>query len=226
MDAKALKKLEKELSHNFKDKELMAHALTHSSVGGDKSYERLEFLGDRVLGLIIAELIYEKFPRESEGDLAKRLAALAQGELLASIAAEIDLGTHIQLSDAEAFAGGAKNQNILADAFEALLGALYIDGGFKKCRALIERLWDKKFHEMKTPPQHPKTAVQEWAQGEGLPLPVYKILTQHGPDHAPMFDIELTIQGHKPVTAQGHSRQEAEKLAAVEFMNRFMKETK
>ena len=222
MDDQAFKKLEKELGHVFKDKDLAAQALTHSSVGSDESYERLEFLGDRVVGLVIAELIYERFPKESEGDLAKRLAALAQGELLAVIASEIGLGAHIMLSDAEAFAGGAKNQNILADSFEALIGAVYLDGGFKKCRDLIERLWDKKFHEMKLPPQHPKTAVQEWAQGEGLPLPVYKILKQHGPDHAPMFDIELTVQGHKPVTAQGHSRQEAEKLAAREFMNRLM----
>lgn len=213
----SFEKLEKKLGHKFKDKELLSNALTHSSTGGGRDYERLEFLGDRVLGLVIAETLYQKFPDEAEGDLAKRLAALVQGELLAAIATEIYLGAYIRFSDAEAQAGGAKNNNILSDVFESVIGALYLDSGLDACRTLIARLWDDKFHAMKTPPQHPKTSLQEWAQGKGLPLPVYKIVAQHGPDHAPVFDIELTVKGFKPVLAQGRTRQDAEKNAARAF---------
>ncbi|MCC7304713.1 MAG: ribonuclease III [Alphaproteobacteria bacterium] len=211
-------KLEAELGHSFRSKTLLAEALTHSSAGSKSDYERLEFLGDRVLGLVIAELLYEKFPDEAEGDMAKRLAALVQGELLAGVAAEIKLGAYITFSEAEALAGGASNVNILSDVFEALVGALYLDSGMKKCRALIERLWAKRLYDMKTPPQHPKTALQEWAQGRGLPLPVYKIEGQEGPHHAPVFSVELTVSGYKPVMAQGRSRQDAEKAAALAFL--------
>jgi ribonuclease-3 len=220
MPRSSFEKLEKQLGHKFKDKDILSQALTHSSTGEDKDYERLEFLGDRVLGLVIARFLYDKFPDEAEGDLAKRLAALVQGELLADIATEMELGNYIVFSSAEAQAGGARNENILSDVFEALVGALYIDSGFEKCRALIESLWADKFDKMKTPPQHPKTLLQEWAQGKGLPLPVYKILEQHGPDHAPLFDVQLSVKGYEPLIAQGRSRQEAEKEAAAEFFAR------
>ena len=140
-----------------------------------------------MLGLSIAELLYERFPAEPEGDLAKRLAALVQGKQLAHIARKINLGDYIDFSDAERSAGGAENDNILADVFESVLGALYLDTGYEKCRALIERLWEDSFYDMKAPPQHPKTALQEWAQGKSLPLPEYKIIKQSGPDHAPVF---------------------------------------
>lgn len=209
--------IEKQLGHRFKNKGLLTDALTHSSTNEETNYERLEFLGDRVLGLIVANALYEKFPDEAEGDLAKRLAALVQGELLAEIAKEIDLGKSIILSDAETQAGGAENENILSDVFEALIGALYLDAGLAKCKTFIEKLWKERFFQMKTPPQHPKTIVQEWAQGQGLPLPAYKILKQHGPDHAPLFDVQLTVKGYGPVVAQGSSRQEAEKEAAKLF---------
>ncbi len=215
-----LQQLEKKLGHSFKDEDLLLGALTHSSAGDEKNYERLEFLGDRVLGLVIAELLFERFPLEQEGDLAKRLAALVQGELLAKIAAEIDLGPYMILSEAEAQAGGARNENILADVFEALLGALYLDGGFEKCARLIAKSWATHLLDMKSPPQHPKTELQEWAQGQGLPLPLYKIARQRGPDHAPVFEIELLVKGHPSVTAEGYSRQEAEKEAAGIFMER------
>lgn len=211
-------KLEKIIGHKFSRQDLLQGALTHSSTGADKNYERLEFLGDRVLGLLIAETLFEKFPDEAEGDLAKRLAALVQGELLAEIAAEIDLGSYMNFSEAEAQAGGAENTNIIADSLEAVIGALYLDAGLEKCRELIGRLWADRFYQMKAPPMHPKTRVQEWAQGAGLPLPEYKITGQSGPDHAPVFDVMLSVQGFKPVTAQGKSRQAAEKEAAHLFM--------
>ncbi len=211
--------LEKALGHSFRDKDLLARALTHSSAAHTGNYERLEFLGDRVLGLVIAEILYEKFPGEPEGDLAKRLAALVQGEMLAEIARGFDLGAFIDFSAAERGAGGAENENILSDVFEALIGALYLEAGLPPCRALIENLWERRFYDMKTPPMHAKTLLQEWAQGRGLPLPAYRIAAQHGPDHAPMFEVALSVKGYDEVKAQGRSRQQAERDAAQIFMN-------
>ncbi len=220
MPTSPIDQLEKEITHDFANKDILKCALTHSSTGLENNYERLEFLGDRVLGLSIAELLYERFPDEAEGDLAKRLAALVQGKQLAHIARKINLGDYIDFSDAERSAGGAENDNILADVFESVLGALYLDTGYEKCRELIERLWEDSFYDMKAPPQHPKTALQEWAQGKSLPLPEYKIVKQAGPDHAPVFDVRLNVRGHTAVVAQGDSRQEAEKQAALEFLKK------
>lgn len=210
--------LEKRVHHDFKDRALLQSALTHSSAGVGYNYERLEFLGDRVLGLVIADLLYARFPDEAEGDLAKRLAALVQGSFLAEIAIGLDLGAYIHLSDGEAQAGGAQNDHILADVFESLIGALYLDSGFEKCQSLIHELWQDRLDIMKAPPQHPKTKVQEWAQGLGMALPVYEIVEQHGPDHAPVFDMKLTVKGYPSVTAHGKSRQAAEKEAAELFI--------
>jgi ribonuclease III len=214
----ALARLEERIGHTFSDPALIRAALTHSSAGLKENYERLEFLGDRVLGLAVAELLYARFQDETEGDLARRLASLVQGSFLAVVAQDIELGAHIVFSEAEAHAGGAENENILADVFEALIGALYLDGGFEKCRHMIETLWAGKLDTDSKPPQHPKTRLQEWAQSQGLPLPDYKIVGQHGPDHAPVFDIELTVKGFSPVRAQGRSRQVAERAAAEAFL--------
>jgi len=218
MSAMPSSSLEDRIHHKFKDEKLLTTALTHSSVAAEYNYERLEFLGDRVLGLVIAELLYQRFPEEAEGDLAKRLAALVQGSFLAKVAIEMDLGAYIDLSDGEAQAGGAENEHILADVFESLIGALYLDGGFEKCQDLIHELWQDKLDVMKEPPQHPKTKIQEWAQSLNLPLPIYKIVEQSGPDHAPVFEIELSVDGHDAVRAQGKSRQQAEKEAARDFI--------
>jgi len=210
--------LEERIGHNFQDKQLLKSALTHSSSGSAYNYERLEFLGDRVLGLAIAETLYKKFPDEPEGDLAKRLAALVQGSFLAVIAGEIRLGEHIIFSEAERSAGGANNENILADVFESLIGALYLEKGYEFCRDLIVRLWGERIYSLARPPLHPKTSLQEWAQGQALPLPVYELSRQEGPDHAPVFEITVHVEGHKPVSAKGRSRREAEKMAAQAFM--------
>ncbi len=213
-----LKDLEKLIGHEFKDKVLLETALTHSSFGGHKSYERLEFLGDRVLGLIVAEHLYKRFPDEPEGHLAKRLAALVQGSLLAGVARELSLGEFVRFSDAERAAGGAENDNLLADVLESLIGALYLDGGLEKCRTLIEKNWETRFDNMLAPPQHPKTIVQEWAQSKGLPLPVYEVVEQTGPDHSPEFIVQISVEGYAPLKASGRSRQAAEKEAALEFV--------
>jgi len=219
-----MEQLQEKIGYQFKDSGLLKTALTHSSTGEKHNYERLEFLGDRVLGLVIASFIFTKFPKEAEGDLAKRLASLVQGQTLAELATHISLGDFIILSDAETAAGGAENEHILADVFEAIIGAMYLDGGFEPCRILIETQWKDTLYTMKEPPQHPKTAIQEWAQGQGLPLPDYDIIEQSGPDHAPIFKIQLNVKGHQSVTASGRSRAEAEKEAAQLFMDTVKKD--
>lgn len=218
MMVKPLKELQQKIGYTFKDENLLRVALTHSSTGSTFNYERLEFLGDRVLGLIIASLLFEKFPDEKEGDLAKRLSALVQGRTLAKLAVRISLGEFIFFSEAEAAAGGAENDHILADVFEAVIGAMYLDGGLSPCDALIKAQWEDTLFTMKKPPQHPKTAVQEWAQGQGLPLPEYGVVNQSGPDHAPIFEVKMSVRGYPPIVASGRSRAEAEKQAARDFI--------
>jgi len=217
-DPKSIEDLQKKIGYNFKDPNLLKIAMTHSSTGEQDNYERLEFLGDRVLGLVIASLLFNKFPSENEGDLAKRLASLVQGQTLADLSSRLSLGDYIFFSSAEAASGGAENDHILADVFEALIGALYIDSGYSECSKLIETHWQDVLYTMQSPPQHPKTAIQEWAQGKNLPLPSYDIISQSGPDHAPMFEVQLNIKGHPPISATGRSRAEAEKLVATDFM--------
>ena len=213
-----IKALQEKIDHQFSNPKLIGEAVTHSSTGKENNYERLEFLGDRVVGLVVAQELYNRFPEEPEGHMAKRLAALVQGEMLAEIAQEISLGEFINFSDAEEAAGGAENENILADVFEAVIGALYLDAGFEKCQNLLLSLYDGHFDNMKAPPQHPKTALQEWAQGKGLPLPLYEITSQDGPDHAPEFEVTLFVEGFDMLQAKGRSRQQAEKEVAEQFL--------
>lgn len=207
--------LQQKLGCRFSDVERLRVALTHSSTGAAKNYERLEFLGDRVLGLVMAEILFETFPNEREGDLAKRHAVLVQGKSIAQIAKEVDLGEVMILSEAERQAGGAENDNILADGMEAVIGALYLDAGLEKSAELIKHLWGDRVHVMKTPPQDPKTALQEWAQGRGLTLPCYELTGREGPDHAPTFEIKVTVEGYPPWSSKGASRRDAEKTAAM-----------
>ena len=165
-----LDQLQTRINYNFKNTALLRIAMTHSSTMDEINYERLEFLGDRVLGLIMADLLYHRYPEEREGDLAKRHAALVQGQTPAKVAERIELGSALILSDAERAAGGAENENMLADGMEALLGAIYLDAtenGLFICKDLIARLWDDLMDVMIKPPQDAKTALQEWAQGRG-----------------------------------------------------------
>ncbi|MFK7840446.1 MAG: ribonuclease III [Bdellovibrionales bacterium] len=216
--------LQEQINYTFQNLNLLEIAFTHSSTGAKHNYERLEFLGDRVLGLTVSETLYKKFPNEPEGHLAKRLSALVQGSFLAQIAREMELGQYIVFSDSESASGGADNDNILADVFESMIGALYLDSNYETCRDLICKLWGDRFDTMKKPPQHPKTRLQEWAQSKNLHLPRYEIAAQSGPDHAPVFDISLKIEGYESVTVQGPSRQEAEKRAAQTFIEKHEKD--
>lgn len=211
----AIAKLQDDLGYQFKDIKRLEKALTHSSAGGTYNYERLEFLGDRVVGLALAHTLFKMFPDENEGDMAKRHAALVQGKTLAKIAREIGLGAIMQLSEAERAAGGANNDNILADGLEALIGALYLDAGLPECQTAIEKLWGDRVKVMKRPPQDPKTALQEWAQARSLALPAYELVGRSGPDHAPVFEIRVKVGDFPPWAAKGTSRRAAEKLAAA-----------
>lgn len=210
--------LEKKLGYSFQDPAFLSLALTHSSRSGHPSNERLEFLGDRVLNLVMAESLFHRFPSEPEGNLAKRHSALVQGRMLAIVGTAISLGAFIQLSDAERVAGGAANENIVADAMEATLGAIFLDGGLEAARGVILTLWAANADAIADVHQDPKTELQEWVQARGLPLPAYEIVGRTGPDHAPVFQIELRVQGYDPVLAEGPSRRHGEKTAAKRML--------
>lgn len=206
--------VEKVIGYQFKDRHMLERALTHSSTGEEYSYQRLEFLGDRVLGLVIADALFKKFRSEKEGGLAKRHTALVQGPTLAVIGQAHGFNEFILFSDAEKQAGGHQNENIISDVVESLLGAIYIDGGYDAAYEVIIRLWGDNIETLKQAPQDPKTELQEWVQAQGLELPKYEIISRDGPDHAPIFTIELTVQGQEPISDKGASRRQAEKTVA------------
>jgi ribonuclease-3 len=213
------------LGHRFADRALLVSALTHPSVGsaasgrrgrrgGGGAYERLEFLGDRVLGLVVAHMLYETFAGEDEGALAKRLAALVRRDAVARVAEAIELGPHLILSRGEAESGGRSNRTLLADALEALIGALYLDAGLPTAEAFVRRAWAPLIGEAAQPPQDAKTALQEWAQGAGLPLPTYRTVASEGPPHNPVFAVEVEVAGRAPARGSGRSKRAAEQAAA------------
>lgn len=211
--------LENVLDYRFADRWLLERALTHTSlrqIRTDPSYERLEFLGDRVLGLLIAELLMDRFPGASEGDLAPRLASLVSGRTLAQVARGIGLDNHVQVGQGEAAAGTNKRISVLADCMEAVIGAVYRDGGLEPARALVHRIWEPLIDEVE--PRAAKTALQEWLQGRGLPLPVYEVVGREGPPHDPVFTVELTVAGQDPVRASGTSKRTAEQEAAARML--------
>jgi ribonuclease-3 len=218
------KDLEKALGHRFKDQKLLEIALTHASVRGAKGKrsdnERLEFIGDRVLGLAIAELLNERFPDGSEGDLARRYNRLVRGEACAKVARSIGLGTHLILSDSEAGSGGRTKNTILADAMEALLGAIFLEAGFKTAREVVRNLWASLSEDLPATGVDAKSALQEWAQGQGLELPQYVEIARKGPDHAPHFTTEVRISGMEPARGEGASKRAAEQAAARALLER------
>jgi ribonuclease-3 len=214
------------LDYRFRDSRLLDEALTHRSAidrrsrRSDFAYgnERLEFLGDRVLALVVAEMLQERFPDEDEGALARRHAALVRAEMLADVAAELELGEAVKISDSERASGGAAKPTILADTCEALLGAIYKDGGLDAAAAVIRRYWMKRLEAELRPPADAKTKLQEWAQSRGLPLPTYRELGRHGPDHAPLFAIEVSVKDRPPASAEGRTKREAERAAAERLL--------
>lgn len=215
---KTLKDFQKKLGYRFKNEALLEVALTHASAGGEADYQRLEFLGDRVLGLIVAECLYELFPNEPEGGLSKRHTALVRGETLAKAAKIIDIGHAMIISDAEDHGGGRVNANILSDIMEAVIGAVYLDGGLDAARKILAPLLADDISALANPPRDPKTTLQEWSQAQGLGLPEYVLVSRDGPDHAPDFTVTVTVNG-KTATAKGASKRAAEKAAAQTLMD-------
>lgn len=223
MNNPSFQKIEDIIGYKFKDPHWLERALTHSSTNDDFSYQRLEFLGDRVLGLVIAHALFEEFKDENEGGLAKRHTVLVQGPTLTIIGQTHGIGEHIILSEAERQSGGQMNENIIADVVESLLGAIYIDGGYDVVQAVILRLWGDTIKTLDEAPQDPKTELQEWVQARALALPHYEIIEKIGPDHAPSFIVELRIEGIKPLTAKGSSRRQAEKIVAQKMLEQVKK---
>jgi len=211
--------LEEKIGYRFSDKKLLEEALTHASTQkASANNERLEFLGDRVLGLIIADLLFKTFPQEREGDLAKRHTGLVQQKTLAIAAQKIELSAYLKLSDAEARAGGSMKETILSDALEALIGAVYRDGGYAAAQTLVTHLFEPHLHEYIVPPEDAKTALQEWAQARSLPLPHYEVVSRSGSDHAPVFEVEVSVKGHGTARAKDSSKRAAEKEAAAALL--------
>jgi ribonuclease III len=223
-----IKELQTHIGHQFANTALLYEALTHSSAAYGQqhvaNYERLEFLGDRVLGLSMAEHLFQAIPGAAEGELAVRFNRLVRKETCATVAKEMDLGPHIILGESEAMAGGRRKDTILADACEALLGAIYLDGGWEAAKQFVITRWANQIrHELTRPvgEKDPKTALQEWVQGRGgAKLPRYVLVENSGPDHAPSFVYEVRVDGMAPEKGSGPSRKVAEQAAAAALLRR------
>ena len=221
--------LETRLGHTFSQPDLLAQALTHPSIVHGRAprkstpYERLEFLGDRVLGLAVADMLFRAFPHEPEGALARRHAALVRRDALARVAGRIGLGALIVLSRSEEEGGGRTNPGLLADACEAVIGALYADAGFEVAAAFIRAQWAPLMAEAAAPPKDSKTALQEWAQGLGKPLPVYTTLGMEGPPHDPVFHVSVVVAGAEAATGTGNSKRAAEQMAAALLLEKVIR---
>lgn len=218
------KGLETALGYTFRQQGLLDRALTHSSARSDRvateDNERLEFVGDRVLGLAIAEILTELDPAASEGALARRFNRLVRKEACARVARDLNLGPALRLSQSEQESGGRDKDTILADALEALLAAVYLEAGFPTARDVVRRLWAPMISGLPEAVTDAKSALQEWAQGQGLALPQYVEIAREGPDHAPQFTAEVRIAGRKPARGTGNSKRIAEQAAATALLAR------
>ncbi len=204
--------LEKNLGYCFSDKSLLNAALIHTSSGG-VSFQRLEFLGDRVLGCVIAEVLYEKYPSENEGQLAKRLAGAVQARTLHQLAGTLKLQKFLRFDGPPSY-----SHNVLADTCEAILGAIYLDGGFLQAKKVITHLWEPLLDAQELPPIDPKSELQEYLQADKKSLPVYEVLSQQGPSHSPLFRIRLIMEEGHIFYADGSSKKEAEQKVAAKAL--------
>ena len=213
------------LNHRFRDPALAQLALTHRSIGKPNN-ERLEFLGEALLGAIVAEMLYEAHPKASEGELSRLRAQLVNGQALAVVARELDLGNGLKLGPGELKSGGFRRDSILADAFEALVAAVYLDGGFDACRDTVRGLFGERIAALRRSSKDAKTRLQEWLQAKGLPLPQYELVASHGEDHAKTFDVSCTIAEPLPLAAaaQGGNRRAAEQDAAESVLNQLLEQ--
>jgi ribonuclease III len=220
----AIAELERRIGHSFADRDLLELALTHASVGqgarkvGDN--ERMEFLGDRVLNLIVAEHIVRALPEASEGQLSKLMASLVNYHACAEAARAAGLPDALRLDASATRVGARDNDRVLGDACEALIAALYREDGLDAARRFVTEFWAEKFAHLDAPGKDPKTMLQEWAMARGLPLPSYVLLKQEGPSHEPRFTIEVRVAGVEPQTAVAGSKRDAEKDAAQKMLDR------
>jgi ribonuclease-3 len=216
-----LAELEQRIGHAFRDRALLREALTHASaLDGTKrqrSYDRLEFLGDRVLGLIVAERLLDEHENESEGELAPLFNALVNRHACARAARAADLGAAVMLSPSEEASGGRRKEAILADICESVIAAIYIEAGMDAARAFVTRFWGDAFAEVASAPRDAKTALQEWAAARRLGLS-YVVIEQSGPEHAPHFVIEARVEGFEAVRGEGGAKRDAQRAAAAAFL--------
>lgn len=223
LSGEAVEALEDRIGHHFRDRDLLTRAMTHPSAlsgrnGALKSNQRLEFLGDRVLGLVIAERLFDRRRTEREGDLAPRLNRLVNKQACAQAAEHMDLGRHVIMSQYEIEGGGRERESTLGDVCEAVIAALYLDGGLKTARAFIERAFAPQFEARQGRVKDPKTLLQEWAQSEGHDLPDYQTVDRSGPDHDPRFTVEVRIGDNFRETGSDRSKQDAERAAAFKLL--------
>jgi ribonuclease III len=222
--ASGRRELEQKTGYTFADTSLLDGALTHISALSGKnrvaSYQRLEFLGDHVLGLVVSDLLFRGFPSADEGELSRRLADLVRKEACAEVARKIDLGAAIRLGASEANAGGRQRTAILADVCEALVGAVFLDGGYAAAAALVEQLWGERLRTPARPLRDPKTVLQEWAQARGLPTPSYREIARTGPHHDPEFLVAVDLAEYTPAEGVGRSKRAAEQAAAAAMLTR------
>jgi ribonuclease-3 len=218
-----LSRLEAQIGYVFANKDVLVRALTHVSAHANgqrsKTYQRLEFLGDRVLGLIVADMLYGAFAEAEEGELSRRLADLVRKESCADVARDLGLGRFVRLGGSEV-KSGRDNEAILADVCESLIGALYLDGGYEVVQGLVVSWFEPRMYAPRRPLRDAKTRLQEWVQGRGLSAPHYQERARSGPAHAPCFVIGVEVAGFLPLEASGPSKRAAEQAAAEAFMKR------
>ena len=208
------------IGYQFRDAGLLELALAHPSLASGTSNQRLEFLGDSVLGAVVAHVLYEQFPTEKEGELARRLAALVRGETLAAVARDMRLGEYLSIGLSEKQVQGQHNSSNLEDALEALIGAIFLDGGMEAAEAFIRPRWLALSKLLTAPPKDAKTTLQEWAQARGLPVPTYELISTTGPAHAPQFTIRVKVKGQVGETATAASKRQCEQAAAAAMLKR------
>jgi ribonuclease-3 len=221
----AAKIIEQRIGHTFADASLLATAFTHVSAlksarSRADSYQRLEFLGDHVLGLIVSDMLYRAFPKADEGELSKRLADLVRREACADVAKSLGLDEAIKLGSVGAGASARLRNSVLGDICEAVIGAVFLDGGYAAAAEFVERNWTERMRKPVRPLRDPKTVLQEWAQGKGLPTPVYREVERTGPHHDPQFRVAVELPGLAAAEGIGGSKRAAEKLAATALLKR------
>jgi ribonuclease-3 len=221
----AAKDIEQRIGHSFADPSLLTTALTHVSAlksarNREGSYQRLEFLGDHVLGLIVSNMLFRAFPKADEGEMSKRLADLVRREACADVAKSLGLNEAIKLGTVGAGAGARLRNSVVGDICEAVIGAIFLDGGYPAAVKFVEANWTERMRKPVRPLRDPKTILQEWAQGKGLPTPVYREMERSGPHHDPRFRVAVDLPGLTPAEGEGGSKRAAEKAAATALLSR------